>query len=236
MTVRIGFSSTAYGPLWRPAMETWLRVVAYTQRHLMRKNLGELVAVGITDRLYTHSAENRLVQDFLACDPPLTHFFHTEMDMLLQDDCIVKLLALDRPIASGVYFLRNGNGQPCLYRRAISMGKNSYGMTPVTLYPQDKPFLLKGCPGLGCVLFQRAVFEQMPFPWFDLKEGHYGSDLYFFTNALKDGIETWVDPTVKCGQIEYKVWEHADYINRLETDPTFGNAGFIMAEPSEGAG
>lgn len=231
--VSIAFSSTAYGPLWRPAMDSWLRVVAYTQRALMENATGYLRAVGITDRMYTHSAQNRLVQDFLEAQPAMTHLFHTECDMILPDDCIVKLLALQKPIASGVYFLRNGNGQPCLYRRIVSMSKDSYGMTPVNLYPQDVPFMLHGCPGLGCVLFERAVFEKLPFPWFDLKESHYGSDLYFFTNAIKHKIETWVDPTVKCGQIEYKVWDHNDYLDRLRDDPTFGKEGFVMAMPPE---
>ena len=232
--VRVAFSSTAYGPLWRPAMDTWLRVIAYTQRALIEQGLGQLSAVGITDRMYTHSAQNRLVQDFLDAEPRMTHLFHTESDMLLPDDCIMQLLALKKSIASGVYFLRNGNGQPCLYRRTLSMGPQSYGMTPVNLYPQDTPFLLRGCPGLGCVLFEREVFERLPFPWFDLKESTYGSDLYFYTNALKEKIETWVDPRVKCGQIEYKVWEHGDYVKRLKDDPEFGKAGFIMAAPPEG--
>ena len=233
LPVRIGFASTAYGPLWRPAVDSWLRVVAYTQRTLMESHRGTLCAIGLTDRTYTHSASNRLVEDFLG-DPTLTHLFHTEMDMLLPDDCILKLLALDKPIASGVYFLRNGNGQPCLYRRAVSMGKDVYGMTPVNLYPQTQPFVLKGCPGLGCLLFQRAVFETMPYPWFDLKEGHYGSDIYFFTNALKAQIDTWVDPTVRCGQIEYKIWQHEDYLARLKNDPTFAGSGYLLGSDAEG--
>jgi hypothetical protein len=224
--VKIAFASTNYGPMWRPVVETWLRCLAYTQRHLVREGLGEIAGVGITDRMYIHSADNTLVQDFLA-DESFTHLMHVESDMLLPDACIVDLLALDKPMASGIYFLRNGNGQPCLYRRTVSMPGNSYGMTPVSIYPQDRPFLLKGCPGLGCILFKREVFAQLDFPWFDLKENHYGSDLYFFTNALNKGIELWVDPRVQCGQIEYKVWTHDDYRQRILADPTFGAQGFI---------
>lgn len=227
MGIRLAFSSTAYGPLWRPAMDSWLRVIAQTQKQLIATGRGEVAAVGITDRQYTHTADNQLVKDFLLAEPPLTHLFHTEMDMILPDDCLLRLLELDKPIASGVYFLRNGNGQPCLYVRGITMG-NSCAMSPVSLYPQDQPFRLKGCPGLGCVLFKREVFETLPWPWFDLKEGHYGSDLYFFTQAAKADIETWVDPRVQCGQVEYKVWTHDDYVQRVEGDPTFAGSGWII--------
>jgi len=236
---RIAFASTNYGPLWRPAVESWLRVLAYSQRHLVREGLGEIAAAGITDRMYTHSAGNTLIKDMLA-DETLTHLFLTECDMLLPDETILRLLALDKPIASGVYFLRGGGGQPCLYQRLVSMPDDSCGMTPVTLYPQDQPFRLRGCPGLGCLLIQRAVFAHIPFPWFDLKESHYGSDLYFFTKALKAGVETWVDPQVRCGQIEYTTWSHDDYVERLRTDPAFGANGYLLGsvilDPGPGAG
>ena len=230
--VRMAFASTAYGPLWPPVVNSWFRAMLYAQRQLVRAEIGELAGIGLTDRMYVHSADNQLVRDFLQADPPLTHLFHTESDMLLPDDCLVQLLALKKPIVSGVYFLRNGNGQPCLYRRCSSMPGDSYAMTPVTVFPQDQPFLLKGCPGLGCVLFERQVFETLQFPWFDLKESGYGSDLFFFTNAMKHKVETWIDPRVRCGQIEYKIWTHDDYAQRLREDPAFGRTGYVLSDPS----
>jgi hypothetical protein len=194
--------------------------------------MGEIAAVGITDRTYTHSAGNRLIQDFLA-DETLTHLALTESDMLLPDAAFVKLLALRKPIASGVYFLRGGNGQPCLYVRALSMAGDCYGMTPVSVFPSETPFLLRGCPGLGCLLMEREVFAKIAYPWFDLAEGKFGSDLYFFTNALKAGVETWVDPRVRCAQIEYTVWTYDDYKKRIETDPSYPSSGYVLGMPLE---
>ena len=228
--VRIAFASTNYGPLWMPAVTSWLRVVAHTQRALLESGQGQLGAVGITDRMYTHSAGNKLVEELLA-DASLSHLFLTESDMILPDEAITRLLALDQPIASGVYFLRGGAGQPCLYTRMIAMPQETYGMTPVTVFPQDRPFRLRGCPGLGCLLIRREVFEQVPYPWFDLAEGKYGSDLYFFTNVAKQGIPVWVDPAVRCGQIEYRMWTYADYEQRLKEDPGFAGQGFLLAHP-----
>ena len=99
--VKIAFGSTNYGPLWRPAAESWLRCVAYTQRHLVREGLGEITGVGLTDRTYTHSADNTLVRDCLA-DESFTHLAHTEADMLLPDDALVRLLAAGAPGQCGV--------------------------------------------------------------------------------------------------------------------------------------
>ena len=232
--VRIAFASTAYGPLWRPVVDSWLRVIAWTQRELHRTGTGEIAATGLTDRMYTQTADNRLINDMLKADPPLTHIFHTEMDMILPDDCVTRLLALDKPVAAGVYFLRNGNGQPCLYRRAVSMPGGSFGMTPVSIYPQTRPFRLKGCAGLGCMLVKREVFETLKPPWFECKEGEYGSDMYFYTNLLKADLEIWIDPLVRPGQIEYKVWGHDDYVNRLQQDPEFAGNGYMIGSDPEG--
>ena len=230
--VKIAFASTNYGPLWKPAADTWLRVIGYTQRYLIQNGLGEIGAAGISDRTYTHSAGNKLIEDFMA-DESLSHIFLTESDMLLPDACMIKLLDLRKPIASGVCFLRGGNGQPCLFVRALSMAGESYGMTPVSVFPAETPFKLRGCPGLGCLLMEREVFTRIAYPWFDLAEGKFGSDLYFFTNALNAGVETWVDPRVRCGQIEYTVWMYDDYKKRVETDPEYGKSGYVLGMPLE---
>ena len=225
--IKIAFASTAYGPLWRPAVETWMRVIARTQKYLLENDLGEIGGLGITDRMYVHSADNQLVQDLLK-DENLTHLFHTEMDMLLPDDTIIKLLQVDQDIVSGLYFIRNGNGQPCLYKRSFVFKENPYAMTPVTLFPEKDKFKLNGCPGLGCVLIKRNVFEKVSFPWFDLKESTYGSDIFFYTKVLEKKIDVWVDPTVKCAQIDYTVVGIDDYHKRIEEDEKFAGSGYIV--------
>jgi len=240
--INIAFTCTGYGPLWAPAVSSWLRVVGYTARYFKIEQIGKIGGVGITDRLYTMTAENCLVKEMLA-NPDFTHLFFTEMDMILPHDCIVKLLALDKDMASGVYFLRNdlqiGRGQPCLYKKATAVEArrqaqkaSTYMHTPITLFPQDKPFQVD-CAGFGCVLFKRHVFEKLPYPWFDLKAGAedkigYGSDMYFYTHARKAGFELWVDPTVQCGQIDYYVTDISDYHWQLENNPGFSSRGFIV--------
>jgi hypothetical protein len=239
----VAFVSTNYGPLWSPVVESWLQVVGYTSRHFAITHCGKLGGAGVTDRLYTHSAENGLVKDLLTHD--FTHIFMTEADMVLPHDCVVKLLAMDKDMASGVYFLRadrpEHRGQPCLYKKAAAItaeqakeALSKYYHTPITLFPQADPFRVD-CAGLGCVLIKRNVLETLPYPWFDLKAGDkeqnlvgYGSDIYFYTHARAGGFELWVDPTVQCGQIDYYITTISDYQWQLDNNPKFAGAGFVI--------
>jgi len=215
-----------------PVYSSHLRAIAYASRYFTVEDVGAVAGVGASDRMYTHSAENSLVQEFLATEGA-THIFLTEVDMILPKDTLPKLAALDKPIASGLYFLRGGNGQPCLYAKSLTPGNNPYPHWPVTLFPRETPFRISarggGCPGLGCVLIAREVFERVPFPWFDLKESHYGSDIYFYTKVRDAGIEVWVDPTVRCDQIDYRIDTFNDYVKRCEADPAFAGSGFIIS-------
>ena len=241
-SVNVAFGSTGYGPLWAPAVSSWLRLAFYTGRHFAIAQVGKVGGAGVTDRTYTMTAENQLVKEMLA-NPDFTHIFMTEMDMVLPHDTITKLVALDKDIASGLYFLRSnlqlGRGQPCLYKKSTVteakravMNEINYYHSPVTLFPTKDPFRVD-CAGLGCTLFKREVFEKLEYPWFDLKAGTdikigYGSDMYFYTHARKAGIELWVDPTVRCRQIDYYETDFEDYQWQLDNNPQFAQAGFII--------
>jgi len=227
--INIVFCATTYMQVWAPAVESWLRACTIGDRYLRDSGCGKICGVGLTQRQYVHSADNQLVKDFLA-DETATHILHVEADMIIPDNAIELLLAVHQPIVSAVYFLRNGNGQPCLYKRSVALKGNPYGQSPVSLFPTDRPFQLNGCPGLGCLLIERQVFEKMPPPWFQLKdgEGGYRSDMYFFKHARDAGFPVWVQPAVACGQIDYQVVGLEDYKQRLETDPAFAGSGFII--------
>jgi hypothetical protein len=220
MSANVVWALVNYGPIFSPVYSSHLAAAAHAA-----KTLGAVVS---TDRQYTHQAEVSVVDAFLETDA--THLFMCESDMIVPQDAVTKLLQLAKPIASGLYFLRGGHGQPCLYQRALApAGQDDISMSPVTLFPTEKPFRLNGCPGLGCVLIERQVFAQVPKPWFTLSHG--GSDMYFYTQVRKAGIEVWVDPTVRCDQIEYQIWSYADYERRLREDPGFAASGTLIGAP-----
>lgn len=240
--VKVVWAMVAYGPFpYAPVYTSHMRAIAYASRYFATQFVdGSCVrGAGSSDRAYTHAAENQVVQDFLDI-PDATHIFMTEMDMILPDDILTKLVALDVDAASGVYFLRNGNGQPCLYKKTVTPASNPYPYSPVSLFPTTQPFRLNGCPGLGCVLIKRHVFERMERPWFDLKERNprtgegYGSDMYFWTNFRRAGFDVWVDPTADCCQIDYQIVGIADYYRRLREDPDFARQGYIIGAADAG--
>lgn len=229
--VKIAWANVNYGPIWAPAYTSHMRALAYAGKRLDVEFHGEIAAVGATDRMYTHEAENQVVKDALLAD--CTHIFFTENDMVLPDETLLWLLEVEQPIVTGVYYLRQGYGQPCLYRRVSQYkGCGAYGQSPVRLYPQDAPFRLNGCVGVGCLLVRCDVFQRVAYPWFDLQAGHgqqgYGSDMYFFKHVRDAGIEVWVQPKVQCGQIEYVTWTQQDYRAAIDADPQWLSQGVIV--------
>ena len=217
---------TNYGPIFTPVYTSHLSAAVSAAHHFKVENLGKVGSVDGTDRMYTHSAENNIVQNFLDI-PDATHLFMTESDMILPTDTLIRLAAHDYDAVCGLYFLRGGDGQPCLYKKVITTRDNPWVHTPVSLFPTNELFPVD-CPGLGCVLFKRSVFETLDYPWFDLKEGKYGSDMYFYTNFKKAGLTLMCDPAVRCDQIEYTIVGFNDYVKRMEKDPKFASSGYII--------
>lgn len=235
MDVNVTFGSTAYGPLWAPAVSSWLRAIGYASRYFAVQHLGKIGGAGVTDRTYTHQSENQLVAESLV-DPSVTHIFMTEMDMILPFDAITKLVEMDKDMATGIYFLRsndsNKRGQPCLYKRPLvsppeTAENGNYGHQPVSLFPITEPFRVD-CAGVGCILVKRKVFETLKFPWFDLSAKKFGSDIYFSKHARDAGFELWANPEVLCGQIDYYETDINDWYWQLENNPKFASAGFII--------
>src|SRR5215475_7294797 len=92
--LNVAFTSTGYGPVWPPAVSSWLRCVAYTARFCAIEHVGKIGGAAVTDRSYTHTAENRLVKEMLEAPRRFSRIFMTESDMILPHDAIVNLLAV----------------------------------------------------------------------------------------------------------------------------------------------
>ena len=239
--VKVAWAMPIYGPVHSGVYQNHVAVASYASRFLTMHQLGEIPLVGVTDKMYLHTASNTLVKEFLATD--CTHLFWTEMDMMLPFWTIPALLKHDKDICAGVYFLRQGAGQPCLYMTAE---KNVYtqihGMFPVAMFPEDSLFKVH-CPGFGCVLFKREVFEKVEQPWFDLKEGWnketgqktgYGQDTYFYSHVKDAEIDVWVDSSVHCAQVDVTYTSIHDYRRKIQA-VDFEACGYVIGE-SEGRG
>ncbi len=235
--IRVAWMCPNYGPIFSQVYASHLSVIAYASRYLTVERMGDVPLVGATDRMYLHSAANECVRQALA-EPSITHVFWTESDMILPNDTIIRLLKVGKPIAAGVYFLRGGTGQPCLFKKTpLETKENPYLHTPIAIYDERGPFKVD-CPGMGCVLIATDVFRKIEEPWFDLKandvgkKNGYGQDLYFYTKVRWAGVEVWVDPGVICDQIDTHVVGYSDYRRRLAEDKGIGSGGFISADAS----
>ena len=224
---RIAWSTTNYGPIESSIYQNHLAAIANAARRF------DLAYVGVTDKMYTHTASNTLAKN--ALEHCIDYVFFTENDMLLPYDIISKLYdniqkaKLDA--CSGLYFLRGDGRQPCLYNRDDN-NENKFAFIPVLLVPENQLFRIDCC-GMGCVLINTDVFRKMPYPWFDLKEDHYGQDIYFYSKAKDNGIKVGTDSSITCGHLcERKVVTIKDYQIWLLEHKT-DRAGFVLTSPRQ---
>lgn len=223
--VRIAWSTTNYGPIESVVYQNHLAAIANAARSF------DLAYVGVTDKMYTHTASNVLAES--ALEHCIDYVFFTENDMLLPFDIITKLYEniqkTDLDACSGLYFLRGDGRQPCLYNRDDT-NKNKYAFVPVLLVPENELFEID-CPGMGCVLLKTDVFRKVGKPWFDLKEDNYGQDIYFYSKAKDAGIKVGVDSSITCGHLcERRVVTIKDYQDWLLEHKT-DRAGFVLTSP-----
>lgn len=158
-------------------------------------------------------ARNEAVRVFL--NPPkdapkdFTHLFFCDDDTVPPYDAIEKLLALDKPIATGITpILRaTAEGKSQIYNAFIAQKivKNAKGIDVSQFEAIDHEGGIQkviSCGG-SCLLIRRDVFEKMEAPWFLFHwnadyTGYIGEDLFFCNKAMELGIEIWCDPSVRC--------------------------------------
>ena len=65
--------------------------------------------------------------------------------------------------------------------------------------------------GMGCILINMRVFDEVQYPWFDWanypndERGTLSEDLYFCENLHNEGIPIYVDTRVACGHLMRRV-------------------------------
>lgn len=121
---------------------------------------------------------------------------HIDDDMLIPPDALLKLDALNAPVAYGLYVWRN---EPHRWNIVSSIAAER----PV-FYDDDgmretwgKIVTVAGV-GTGCVLIRREVLEQVSFSL----RGTFGYDYYFALDCFKRGILQVCDTSVICGHVD----------------------------------
>lgn len=140
------------------------------------------------------------------------YLFFLDDDTLPPLDCIEKLLAADKDIATGITWnkIADEHNRPMIgYQNPIS-GNIQWSMQWV--YPDL--FQVDGC-GLSNCLIKRKVIEGMSKPRFDwnwkftnhlgaITDIYQGEDIFFCLKAKAAGFEVWCNSDVRCQHIDIK--------------------------------
>jgi hypothetical protein len=152
------------------------------------------------------TARNELVKDALK-DPKTTHILFLDSDVIVEEppdpnQALRMLLACNAQIASGLYRAR-GKAHYIPTERTFSYAmwtKNpdGEGYLKVGGWTPGTNWIRVDAIGLGFSLFQRSVFEKIPYPWFKWDKPEPSEDFYFCELLTQHGYEIRVLTDVKC--------------------------------------
>jgi len=169
----------------------WVQSIVYAQRLAAELGTGLAIQIGQPVALM----RNRLVRDFLKSD--CTHFLMMDDDVVPPAGALAKLLAVGRPVATGVYPLLAAG-------RVVASVKGIRDKDWPEKCP-SKVFPIKHA-GLGFTLVERATFERIGFPWFNWPEEedgtNVGEDVWFCHRVRQAGLQIFCDGSVVCGHVK----------------------------------
>ena len=160
------------------------------------------------------------------------YLFSVDSDIILPKDSLVKMLAWDKDIISGVYVQRSpGIHTPEIYH------DNEYGGVSNTPWEDIKHnnglCEIAGC-GFGCVLVKSEVLREMEYPHFLYSSAidhskSLSEDIYFCFKARRMGYKIWCDTTIQCDHVGALIFKVED--KRLTVTLNDENAGAEPVEP-----
>jgi len=134
------------------------------------------------------------------------YLFSVDHDIAFAPDTLVKLLAHDKPIVTGVYRQRKEE-------QILEVYDHLHHNIPWAALKQWSFVEICGC-GLGCVLIKSEVFKAVGYPQFVYHSAldhtnTVSEDLDFCMKARKLGYGIWCDVTIVCDH-------HGDRVFRIE--------------------
>jgi hypothetical protein len=148
---------------------------------------------------YLALARNKLVQR--ALDSGCEWIFFVDDDQGFPQDILLRLLAHEKPIVSGLYLNRN---QP-FFPIAFSHRNDDGTYTPIDLLSLPGEGLLQvQAVGAGCLLIRREVLEAIGDNWFQhgrVDDWDASEDIIFCEQARAAGYEVFVDLGMPVGHM-----------------------------------
>lgn len=136
------------------------------------------------------------------------YLFSVDSDIVLPKDTLVKMLAADKDVISGLYIQRIPGTQTL----EVYMATPNGGCTniPYSMLENLGVVEIEAC-GMGCALIKSEVFRKMEYPHFFYKSAlnhreTISEDVYFCKKAKGLGFTIWTDPSIKCDHIGNNVF------------------------------
>lgn len=162
-------------------------------------------------------ARNMIAHEFIKSDCDSLMFI--DADMTFEAESVIRLMAWnqDRAIVAGAYEARK---EGKVYILSLDGGNGVHG--PQGKVTMDEVGLVKAYRvATGFMMIQRRVFEvlreahpewkhkdtntdEQLYSYFDFKctpEGYIGEDFLFCDRAREQGLDIWLDPTIKLGHM-----------------------------------
>lgn len=138
---------------------------------------------------------------YYAIENKYDYVFFVDSDIVLPSDTLIKLLSINKPIATGIYIQRKKEIIPEIY---INENGNIINENYKNLV-EHKQIQIAGC-GFGCVLVNIKVIKAVGYPQFEYHsaikmEDTYSEDLDFCTKAINLGFDIYADTSIKCDHI-----------------------------------
>ena len=131
------------------------------------------------------------------------YLFCVDSDIVLPKDALLKLLAADKDIISGLYIQRKpGHHILEIYENTPNGGTTNAQWSNL----KGRGIVeIAGC-GFGCVLLKGNVLRQMPYPHFVYKSAldhafTLSEDVYFCLEAKKHGFKIYAETSLLCEHI-----------------------------------
>lgn len=178
------------------------------------------------------SSRNHIVKEFLKTD--CTHLLFIDDDMVFDQDAVMKLLAHDVDICTGIAYQRGEPYAPCAF--ILNPDTKCFHPTEVG---EKKGMAQVDAVGGYFPLIKRHVLENTDGPWFvygDISLGYndnpdtdpvgkgIGEDIYFCVKAKMAGFEIWLDTSLEIKHIGQPAIIDTDFFTEYKKSGKFDEA------------
>ena len=123
-----------------------------------------------------------------------------DSDMILPKDTLLKLMAHNKDIVSGVYSYKVLHAENCVAKRFIPTEEDTYEDISIKEIRETNGLIEIDGIGFGCVLTKVSIFKDIEKPYFKY-EPDMGEDIYFCRKAQKAGYKIYLDTSILAGHV-----------------------------------